>query len=102
MPWPLAYPSLYEGFGLPLLEAMSVGTPVVAAQVSSLPEVACDAALLVDPFDVDALAGALEQVAGDEALRADLASRGYRRVRRFSWERAAQETLAVYREALGE
>ena len=98
----LAYPSLYEGFGLPLLEAMSVGTPVIAAQVSSLPEVAGDAALLVDPFDVDALAGALEQVAGDEALRADLAARGYRRVRRFSWERAAQETLAVYREALGE
>ena len=98
----LAYPSLYEGFGLPLLEAMSVGTPVVAAQVSSLPEVAGDAALLVDPFDVDALAGALERVAGDEVLRADLAARGYRRVRRFSWERAAQETLAVYREALGE
>ena len=98
----LAYPSLYEGFGLPLLEAMSVGTPVIAARVSSLPEVAGDAALLVDPFDVDALAGALEQVAGDAALRADLAARGYRRVRRFSWERAAQETLAVYREALGE
>ena len=98
----LAYPSLYEGFGLPLLEAMSVGTPVIAAQVSSLPEVAGDAALLVDPFDVDALAGALVQVAGDDALRADLAARGYRRVRRFSWERAAHETLAVYREALGE
>ncbi len=98
----LAYPSLYEGFGLPLLEAMTVGTPVIASRVSSLPEVAGDAALLVDPFDVDALAGALEQVAGDEALRADLAARGARRVRRFSWERAAQETLAVYREALGE
>lgn len=98
----LAYPSLYEGFGLPLLEAMSVGTPVIAAQVSSLPEVAGDAALLVDPFDVDALAGALEQVAGDAELRADIAARGFRRVRRFSWERAAQETLAVYREALGE
>ena len=98
----LAYPSLYEGFGLPLLEAMSVGTPVIAAQVSSLPEVAGDAALLVDPFDVDALAGVLEQVAGDAELRADLAARGFRRVRRFSWERAAQETLAVYREALGE
>ena len=96
----LAYPSLYEGFGLPLLEAMTVGTPVIASRVSSLPEVAGDAALLVDPFDVDALAGALEQVAGDPALRADLAARGFRRVRRFSWERAAQETLAVYREAL--
>ena len=98
----LAYPSLYEGFGLPLLEAMSVGTPVIAARVSSLPEVAGDAALLVDPLDVDALAGALAQIAGDAALRADLAARGARRVRRFSWERAAQETLAVYREALGE
>ncbi len=98
----LAYPSLYEGFGLPLLEAMSAGTPVIAARVSSLPEVAGDAALLVDPLDVDALAGALVQVAGDEALRADLATRGFRRVRRFSWERAARETLAVYREALGE
>ena len=79
-----------------------MGTPVIAARVSSLPEVAGDAALLVDPLDVDALAGALVQVAGDEALRADLATRGFRRVRRFSWERAARETLAVYREALGE
>ena len=97
----LAYPSLYEGFGLPLLEAMTVGTPVIASRVSSLPEVAGEAALLVDPFDVDALAGAMGQIAGDETLRAALATaRGYRRVRCFSWERAAQETLAVYREAL--
>ncbi len=96
----LAYPSLYEGFGLPLLEAMSVGTPIIASRVSSLPEVAGDAALLVDPFDVDALAGALERIAGDAALRADLTARGYRRVQCFSWQRAAQETLAVYREVL--
>lgn len=96
----LVYPSLYEGFGLPLLEAMALGTPAIAAQVSSLPEVAGEAALLVDPLDVDAIAAAMDRVVSDEALRADLTACGYRRVRYFSWERAAQETLAVYREAL--
>lgn len=96
----LVYPSLYEGFGLPVLEAMAVGAPVIASGVSSLPEVAGNAALLVDPLDLDALAGAMSSVVGDEGLRADLIARGNKRVRQFTWKRAAEKTLAVYREAL--
>jgi len=91
-----AYPSLWEGFGLPVLEAMACGTPVLTSNVSSLPEVAGDAALLVPPTDVDAIADGLTRLLGDAALRADLAARGLRRVAAFSWERCAQETLAVY------
>jgi glycosyltransferase involved in cell wall biosynthesis len=89
------FPSLYEGFGLPVLEAMACGTPVVCSNVSSLPEVAGDAAILVDPLDVEGLAAALERVLGDEELRAELIERGFERVRKFSWERCARETLNV-------
>lgn len=91
-----AYPSLVEGFGLPVLEAMACGTPVLTSSVSSLPEVAGDAALLVPPTDVDAIAEGLARLLQDSALRADLAERGGRRAARFSWERCARETLAVY------
>ena len=91
-----AYPSLWEGFGLPVLEAMACGTPVLTSDVSSLPEVAGNAALLVSPTDVDAIADGLTRLLGDAVLRADLAERGLRRVRAFSWERCARETLAVY------
>ncbi|MCL4466647.1 MAG: glycosyltransferase family 4 protein [Chloroflexi bacterium] len=97
----LAYPSLYEGFGLPPLEAMACGTPVLAADCSSLPEVVGDAGLLLPPTDVEAWCAALAQVVEDEALRSDLTARGFKRARQFSWRRAAEETLAVYREALG-
>jgi glycosyltransferase involved in cell wall biosynthesis len=89
------YPSLYEGFGLPILEAQSAGTPVMTARNSSLPEVAGDAALLVDPEDVDALAAAMLALARDEELRRRLIQAGYENVSRFSWERAARETLSV-------
>ncbi len=89
------FPSLYEGFGLPVLEAMACGTPVVCSDASSLPEVAGDAALLVDPLDVGDLAAALERVLRDEALRAELVRRGFEQVRKFSWERCARETLGV-------
>ena len=95
-----AYPSHYEGFGLPLLEAMACGTPVVTADNSSLPEVAGDAGLAVASTDVDALADALRRVLTDEPLRADLARRALARAATFSWERCLADTLAAYRAAV--
>jgi glycosyltransferase involved in cell wall biosynthesis len=89
------YPSLYEGFGMPLLEAMACGTPVLASSTSALPEIAGDAALLIDPEDTPALADGLARLASDAALRADLRARGLARAGQFTWERCAQETLAV-------
>lgn len=93
----LAYPSLYEGFGLPMLEAMACGTPVVASTASCLPEVAGDAALLVPPTDVPALAEALGRAVTDEAVRADLIAKGFARARAFTWDRSAGQLLALYR-----
>ncbi|MBI2016450.1 MAG: glycosyltransferase family 4 protein [Candidatus Rokubacteria bacterium] len=97
----VAFPSLYEGFGLPVVEAMAAGTPVVTSATSSLPEVAGDAALLVDPQDEDGLAAALRRILKDRDLWEDLRRRGLARARTFSWERTARETLAVYRAAVG-
>jgi len=93
-------PSLYEGFGLPILEAMACGTPVIASNVSALPEVAGDAAILIDPYDVEAIAEAMYRVLTDGDLRAELVKRGLERVKQFSWERCARETLRVYEKAL--
>jgi len=90
-----AFPSLHEGFGFPVLEAQACGTPVVASNISSVPEVAGDAALLVDPHDTEALAAALGRVLHDEVLRADLIKGGFANVQRFSWRRCAEQTLAV-------
>src|SRR6185437_11667545 len=95
-----AYPSRYEGFGLPVAEAMACGTAVVASCRSSLPEVVGDAGVLADPDDVSALADALVMVARDEALRLDLSVRGLERSRRFTWDAAARETLRSYQTAL--
>jgi glycosyltransferase involved in cell wall biosynthesis len=90
-----AFPSLYEGFGFPVLEAMACGAPVVCANTSSLPELAGDAALLVDPTDTAALAEALRRAVLDPDLRAGLIARGREQVQRFSWDRAAREALRV-------
>lgn len=94
------YPSRFEGFGLPVLEAMACGTPVITTTASSLPEVAGDAALLVAPDDTDALTAALERLMGDPALRAGLREAGLRQAARFSWSRTAAETAQVYRDVL--
>lgn len=94
-----AYPSLYEGFGLPPLEAMACGAPTVVADSSSLPEVVGDAALLHPPTDHDALADALLRLLEDDTLRATLRQRGPEQAARFRWAASARQTLAVYREA---
>ncbi|HMV47903.1 MAG TPA: glycosyltransferase family 1 protein [Blastocatellia bacterium] len=93
------YPSLFEGFGLPPVEAMACGTPVVTSNVSSLPEVAGDAALLIDPADEQALAAALLRIVGDQPLRARLREQGIAQAAKFTWREAAEKTLELYRES---
>jgi len=91
------FPSLYEGFGLPVLEAMACGTPVICSDTSSLPEVAGDAALMVPPTDVRALAEAMERMLCDAQMRTTLREKGLAWVRRFTWEKTAQQTVSVYK-----
>ncbi len=88
-------PSLYEGFGLPILEAMKYGCPVITSNVSSMPEAGGDAALYVDPQDVDDIAKKIEQLVSDEKLRKELIEKGYKQIKKFSWEKTAKETLAA-------
>ncbi len=88
-------PSIYEGFGLTVLEAMACGTPVVCSQTTSLPEVAGDAAVLVDPLEVDSIANGLERALTEKALRNELVDRGFARVEGFRWEKTAQRTWQV-------
>jgi glycosyltransferase involved in cell wall biosynthesis len=97
-----AYPSFYEGFGLPPLEAMSCGAPVLTGNLTSLPEVVGDAGLTVDPFDIGALAEGLARLIDDDALRADLRERGLTRARRFDWRETARMTLQVYRRVMSD
>lgn len=94
------YPSLYEGFGIPVLEAMACGTPVITSNTSSLPEVAGDAAVLIDPMDVEELSSGMGALLEDPQGRAEWAERGLERARQFPWSRAAQATVAVY-ESIG-
>ncbi len=95
----LVFPSLYEGFGFPVLEAMRCGTPVLCSNTSSLPELAGDAAILVDPLDVNAIATGMARLVGDADLRADLVQRGYRQAAKFTWQHAAELTLRALENA---
>jgi len=98
----LAYPSVYEGFGLPVLEAQACGTPVLTSNASSLPEAAGSAALMVDPYDVEALAGGLNRLLTDARLRYELRSAGLAHAEAFTWPKTARETAGVYQRALTE
>ena len=93
----LVYPSLYEGFGLPLLEAMACGTPVIAARAASIPEVVGSAGVLVDPMDVARWTEAIARVITDPDLRDSLKDQGLERAALYSWERTARSTIEVYR-----
>jgi glycosyltransferase involved in cell wall biosynthesis len=94
------FPSLYEGFGLPPLEAMAAGTPVITSNVSSLPEVVGDAAILIDPYEPDEIAAAMRRVLTEPALRDDLRARGLARVKDFSWERSVHRVREIYGEVM--
>ena len=96
----LVWPSLNEGFGLPVLEAFAAGLPVVTSNTTSLPEVAGDAALLVHPENTGEIADAMRQMATDDALRSDLRARGQSRAKQFTWDRTARQTIEVYRKAI--
>jgi glycosyltransferase involved in cell wall biosynthesis len=96
------FPSLYEGFGLPPLEAMACGTPVVTSEATSLPEVVGDAALIADPLDVDSIALCMERVLSNASFAGELREKGFSRVKRFSWLKTAEKTLDVYNEVLGD
>ena len=94
------YPSLYEGFGLPVIEAMACGTPVITSNISSLPEVSGDAAILVDPYNILEMAEAMGNILSNSALREKLIEKGFERVKHFHWEKTAKETLNVYNKVL--
>ncbi|MBC2694132.1 MAG: glycosyltransferase family 4 protein [Desulfobacteraceae bacterium] len=95
------FPSLFEGFGIPVTEAMACGTPVVASNQTSIPEIAGDAALLVDPLSVEELAGAMHNVLSNPLLKRQLVEKGLERVKTFSWENTARETISLYQEVCG-
>jgi glycosyltransferase involved in cell wall biosynthesis len=96
----VVYASLWEGFGMPIIEAMACGTPVITSNVAAMPETAGGAALLVDPNSPGEIAAAMSRIASDVALCASLRVRGLERARQFSWDRTARETLTLYREVL--
>lgn len=94
------YPSVYEGFGLPVLEAMKCGTPVITTNISSLPEVAGNAAITVSPDDVEGLSRAIQRLLAEPGLRTELREKGFEQAARFSWAKTAEQTVEVYREVL--
>ena len=96
----LVFPSLFEGFGFPPLEAMACGTPVVLSKASCLPEIAGDAALYFDPVSVDEMADAISSILESKTLREELKNKGEGRIKEFSWEDHARETLKIYHEIL--
>lgn len=98
----LVYPSLYEGFGLPVLEAMANGCPVVCSNVSSLPEVGGDAVVYFDPHDMDSIRLGLERIVGDQKILSELSAAGRERAKMFSWRDAARKTIAVYNDVIGD
>lgn len=97
----LVYPSLYEGFGLPVLEGFAAGLPVISSNTTSIPEVAADAAMLVNPVRSEEIAGAMQRLAEDDALASDMVERGRKRVNEFSWAACARQTLDVYQSIAG-
>jgi len=92
------FPSLYEGFGIPLLEAMACGTPILASNISSIPEVAGDAALLFDPYNINEMANAIDKAINDKDLRQKLVRKGFKQIKKYSWENTAKEILGVFEE----
>ena len=96
----LIYPSLYEGFGLPILDGFACGVPVLTSNVSSMPEVGGDAVLYADPYRVEDIKEKIKIITGDESLRKELVKKGLERVKKFSWEKAAKETAEVYKQIL--
>jgi glycosyltransferase involved in cell wall biosynthesis len=96
----LAMPSLYEGFGLPLLEATSRGVPVLTSDIASMPEVAGEAGLLISPLNVDSITRGLTQMLSDPKFRAELAGHALASAKRFSWDRSARRTMEVFEEAI--
>lgn len=94
------FPSLWEGFGIPVIEAMACGTPVITSNSSCLPEIAGGAALLVDPYSVDEITGAMEKINSDGVLQRSLSTAGIERTRQFAWRRTAEQSLEVYKRAV--
>ncbi|MBI4655128.1 MAG: glycosyltransferase family 4 protein, partial [Elusimicrobia bacterium] len=93
----LVYPSLYEGFGYPPLEAMACGCPVTASNATSIPEIVGDAGILFDPYNTEEMAQAIEKVLKNPDLRQELVRKGFEQVKKFSWEKTARQTLEVYK-----
>jgi glycosyltransferase involved in cell wall biosynthesis len=96
----LAYPSLYEGFGLPVLEAQACGVPVVTSDVSSLPEVGGDAAAYVDPMNIKSMQKTIQKVFYDDAVRKEMIKLGFKNVKLFTWDKTIAETIEVYRKLM--